>query len=282
MELARFGIDAATLAGSLPERLSAIAQVGLSRIVLSAKDLVGYPHGIDAASALLRQSPLQVAGFQGLRDFEGLAGHQREYKLGIAKSLLEMMRGAGCRLLVVSSSSSPRASGDERQIAEDLKALSTLATPFGIRIGYEAVSWGRWINEYPQAWDIVRSADRENLGLVVDSFHMLAARTPLERLNEVDADRIFLVQLSESMWDYLPDSGEELVDTARHHRVFPGEGAHRALIADLVRRLEQRAYRGAYVFEVFNDDYLHCPPATVCGYARKSAQWLAAQLREAS
>jgi len=59
-----------------------------------------------------------------------------------------------------------------------------------------------------------------------------------------------------------------------HFRVFPGEGVHSAAIADLVLRLDRLGYRGDYSFEVFNDDYVQIPPATVAERARRSAVWL--------
>ena len=125
---------------------------------------------------------------------------------------------------------------------------------YGIRIAYEALSWGRHVNEYPQAWQIVAEADRANLGLALDSFHMLATGTSREALEEIDPAKIFLVQLADFMWREIR-SREERIDTARHMRVFPGEGVHSAEVAELVRTLDRLGYRGDYSFEVFNDDY---------------------------
>ncbi len=62
--------------------------------------------------------------------------------------------------------------------------------------------------------------------------------------------------------------------TARHFRVFPGEGVHSEQVAELVRRLAALGYRGDYSFEVFNDDYQQIPPEVVAERARRSALWL--------
>ena len=66
-------------------------------------------------------------------------------------------------------------------------------------------------------------------------------------------------------------SREERIATARHFRVFPGEGVHSAALADLVVRLDRIGYQGDYSFEVFNDDYRQLQPATVAQRARRSA-----------
>ena len=116
---------------------------------------------------------------------------------------------------------------------------------------------------FPQAWEIVAEADRANLGLALDSFHILASRTDLDLLQEVDPRKMFLVQLSDFLWQEVR-SAEERIETARHSRVFPGEGVHSDKVAAMVRELDEMGYRGDYSFEVFNDDYLQLPAPGRC------------------
>ena len=149
---------------------------------------------------------------------------------------------------------------DPQALARDLRKLAMLAIPMGIKVAYEALSWGRTINEFPQAWDIVAQADMPNLGLGFDSFHMFATKTPLDDLELLDPDKIFLVQLADFMWNEIK-SVEERITTARHFRVFPGEGVHSQDLAALTLKLHQLGYRGDYSFEVFNDDYQQMPLA---------------------
>ena len=133
----------------------------------------------------------------------------------------------------------------------------------------------------PQAWDLVHACDRSNLGLAVDSYHMLATKTPLEALDDVDPDKILFVQLADFMWQEVR-SPDERMNTARHFRVFPGEGVHSADIAALVRHLDAIGYRGDYSFEVFNDDYVQLPLATVAARARQSVRFLVSQVSRRS
>jgi sugar phosphate isomerase/epimerase len=235
--------------------------------------LVEHPGGETAAVAAVRESGLRVTGFQVLRDFEGLSGHLHAYKLDIAKAMLGLCHDLGSKLLLVCSSSSAHAGGDPALLARDLSKLATLAVPLGVRIAYEALSWGKHVNEFTQAWDIVMRADRANLGLALDSFHMLATKTGLDELDLVDPEKIFLVQLADFMWQELP-SREERINTARHFRVFPGEGVHGEEVAEFVRRLDRMGYRGDYSFEVFNDDYTQLPAAVAAGRARLAVKWL--------
>lgn len=269
-----FGMDTISLAGPLEAKLDAMRAAGFDQVMLKANDLVGHPQGWRAAVAAVKASGLRGTGFQVLRDFEGLSGHLHHYKLDIAKTMLEMCAALGCDVLLACSSTSTHASDDLDHIAADLRKLAMLAIPHGIRIAYEGLSWGRTVNEYTTAWDVVCRADCPNLGLCFDSFHALAAKTPLDGIDEIDPGKIFLVQLSDFMWQETR-TFEERMATARTFRVFPGEGVHTALVVDMVRRLDALGYQGDFSFEVFNDDYVQMPLSMVCERAWRSAQWLA-------
>ncbi|HTP97541.1 MAG TPA: sugar phosphate isomerase/epimerase family protein [Burkholderiales bacterium] len=273
MNLDHFGMDTITLAGPLQAKLTAIRACGFTQVMLNATDIVGHPDGEDAVIAAVRASGLRVTGFQVLRDFEGLSGHLHAYKVDVAKAMLGMCRALGSNVLLACSSTSGHATGDADVLVKDLQKLAMLAVPLNIRIAYEALSWGRHVNEFPQAWELVQRAGRANLGVCIDSFHVLANRTEFDGLEEIDPDKIFLVQLSDFLWQEVRTS-QDRIDTARHYRVFPGEGVHGEPLADLVRRLDDMGYRGDYSFEVFNDDYRQLPLAMVCERARRSAGWI--------
>ena len=273
MNLDHFGLDTITFAGPLEAKLKAAREAGFTQIMLNATDIVGHPGGEAAAVAAVRASRLRVTGFQVLRDFEGLTGTLHAYKVDIAKAMLQMCHALGSNVLLACSSVSPHSSRDALSIRKDLQKLALLAVPLNIRIAYEALSWGRHVNEFPRAWEIVAEADRANLGLALDSFHMVANRTDLELLREVDPRKVFLVQLSDFLWQEVR-SAEERIETARHSRVFPGEGVHSAKVADVVRQLDDMGYRGDYSFEVFNDDYRQLPLPMVAERARRSVKWI--------
>jgi sugar phosphate isomerase/epimerase len=271
--ISAFGMDTITLAGPLEAKLEAMQEAGFRQVMLKANDLVGHPQGWEAAVKAVRASGLRGTGFQVLRDFEGLSGHLHQYKVDIAKTMLEMCAALGCDVLLACSSTSTHATTDLDAIARDLRKLAMLAIPFGIKIAYEGLSWGRTVNEFTTAWDVVCRADCPNLGIGFDSFHILAAKTPLERIDDLDPAKIFLVQLSDFMWQETR-TFEERMATARTFRVFPGEGVHTQELVQMVLKLDALGYTGDYSFEVFNDDYVQMPLPMVSQRARASALWL--------
>lgn len=277
MELSRFGMDTVTLAGPLDARLAAARAAGFSQIMLWAGDLAGHAGGVQGALAQVRASGLRVTGLQVMRDYEGLEGALHDYKRGIAAGMLALCEAAGAPLLMVCSSTSPHAGGDMARIAHDLAGLAELAARRGVRIAYEALSWGRHVNRYPQSWEAVTRAGHPNLGIVLDSYHVLASGPGLNALDAIPAERIALVQLADWLWPDLKDTNDRM-QTARHLRVFPGEGVHGSQLAELVRRLEGAGYRGDYSFEVMNDEYQQLPPDLIGARARHAAEWTIRQL----
>ena len=272
--VADFGMDTITLAGPLEAKLQAVRAAGFTQIMLAARDIVGHPGGMDVAVQAVRDSGLRVTGFQVLRDFEGLSGHLHSYKVEIAKQMVLMAHALGAKVLLACSSTSQHATGDVDAIARDLRKLAMLAIPYGIRVAFEGLSWGRHINEYHQSWDVVQRADCPNLGIGIDSYHIVATQTPLDALDDIDPAKIYLVQLADFMWNEVR-TAQERMETARHFRVFPGEGVHSAELTALVLKLDALGYRGDYSFEVFNDDYQQLPLPFVAGRAWDSAVWLA-------
>jgi sugar phosphate isomerase/epimerase len=273
MNLEHFGMDTITLAGPLEAKLRAIHGAGFTQVMLNATDIVGHPQGEDAAVAAVRASGLRVTGFQVLRDFEGLSGHLHAYKVDVAKAMLEMCRALGSDVLLACSSTSAHATGETEVLVRDLRKLAMLALPLNIKVAYEALSWGRHVNLPMHAWDIVQQADRSNLGVCVDSYHVIANRSDVGAVDDFDPGKVFLVQLSDFMWQEIR-TPEDRIETARHYRVFPGEGVHSAEIAALVRKLDDLGYRGDYSFEVFNDDYRQLPLSMVAERARRSVKWI--------
>lgn len=277
MNLSSFGMDSSTMSGTLECKLHAACDLGFRQMMLCATDLAAHPGGVADAVRMVRASGLRVTGLQVLRDVEGLDGAAHEHKLGIANQMLQLCRLVGAPLLLACSSTAPQASGDVATQAHDLAGLARLAVPFGVKVGYEALSWGRHVNVLEQAWEVVELAGQPNLGVVVDACHVLARPGSLDCLDDMPSQKIFLVQLSDFLGP-VPVNDADRIGAARHQRVFPGLGDHSTSLADLLRRLDRAGYRGDYSFEVANDDYLQLPPVAVAHYALASARWVTDQV----
>lgn len=213
------GIATVCMPGSLNDKLSAAAEAGFRGVELFENDLTyfdGRPEDVRELAAALR---LEIIALQPFRDFEGLPEPLRTKAFDRAKRKFELMGRLGTPLLLVCSSVSTDAIDDMARVAADLQELGELAKQFGAKVGFEALAWGRHISDYRQAWEVVRRADHERVGLVLDSFHMLAKRPPVDDIAAIPAERIVLVQTADA-----PGIEMELLFLSRHYRCFPGQG----------------------------------------------------------
>jgi len=275
IDLHRFAFNTVTMGGALQHKLACMKAAGFAAVELWARDLIAHPEGVEAAARIVRGSGLAVSDFQPLRDFECAPDAMRAHRMEMAREQLRQMTRVGADLLLVCSTTSPLAIDDAERAARDLHALAQEAAPLGIRICYEALSWGRHVRRWQQAWDIVQRCNHPNVGLNLDSFHMAVhgdeGPQTLAQLAQVPIDKVFLVQLADYFFEH--GQGEaDLIDLARHQRLFPGEGLHD--VRPMVHLLEQRGYRGSYTFEVFNDDYVNSDPAVVARRGMQSVRWL--------
>lgn len=277
MNLSNFSMDPVALPGDLASKLREVKKAGFTQVMLWARDLANHPGGFDAAVELVRDSGLKVTGLQVIRDYEGLSGSQHDYKVDIVKATLKMCRAVGAPLLIVCSTTADLPDDGAERLEQDLRKLANLAVPLGVRIGYKAVPWGRYTRTNEEAWDLVLAVNHANFGLVIDAFHLIANRTPLDSLEDIDPQRIALLQLADFSALEIR-TPQDKRDTAIHMRVFPGEGVHSAELAAILRRLEQIGYRGETSFLVFNDDYNQLPQSAVLEHARRSAKWVTDQV----
>ena len=140
-----------------------------------------------------------------------------------------------------------------------------------MRVAFEALAWGRHINDYRDAWEAVRRADHPAVGLVLDTFHILARSTDLSAIRSIPRDRIFLVQLADApllQMDYLSWS--------RHFRNFPGQGELPVL--DFMEALPATGYDGALSLEIFNDQFRAGSARSVAVDGHRSLRFLLDQL----
>ena len=125
-----------------------------------------------------------------------------------------------------------------------------------MRIGYEALSWGRFVKDWTAAWEIVRAADRDNLGIVLDSFHICARGNPIEPIAALPADRIALVQVADA-----PALVMDPLSLSRHYRCYPGQGDFP--IVDFLDAATRAGYRGPLSLEIFNDQFRGASAAAI-------------------
>ncbi|PWN41012.1 xylose isomerase-like protein [Ceraceosorus guamensis] len=264
---------------------------------------------------------LQVLNLQPLRDVEGWSSAEDQAAADArVRSRFPIMRALGTDLLLCCSNNqpSPRTTGDAHRIAQDLARMADEAKTFSetigqdsrpLRIAYEGLSWGAHHDTWQGAWQCVELANRDNVGLVLDSFNTLGRefadpccadgvsahptwRESLARIPTVPAEKIFLVQIGDARrvpapLEPSPNAKEPRPSRmiwSRSHRLFPGEiakGAFLPTIEFMHAVVVQAGYRGPWSVEVFNDslsDEASNVPSHHANRAKVGLEWLFAQV----
>jgi 4-hydroxyphenylpyruvate dioxygenase len=241
-------IATVSLSGSLDEKLRAIAAAGFDAVEIFENDLLSFNGSPRDAAQLCRDLGLSICAFQPFRDFEGMPEPQRTRNFARVERKFDLMQELHTDLLLVCSNISPAALGGIDRAAADFRELGERAASRGLRVGYEALAWGRHVNDYRDAWEIVRRADHRSIGVILDSFHALAPSFPVSAIHSIPADKIFLVQLADA-----PKLGLDVLSWSRHFRCFPGQGD--LPVTAFMEAVLATGYSGPLSLEIFNDQF---------------------------
>src|SRR5262245_51574431 len=261
------------LSGVLHEKLEAIAAAGFKGVEIFENDLLSFNGAPADVRRMIESLGLKSIAFQPFRDFEGMPGERRNRAFQRAERKFDLMQELGCDLLMLCSNVSPESLGGIDRAAADLRELGEQAAKRGLRLGFEALAWGRHINDYRDAWEVVRRADHAAVGVVLDTFQLLARRTNLATIRSIPRDRIFLVQAADA-----PLLDMDYLSWSRHYRNFPGQG--NLPLNDFMLALLATGYDGLLSLEIFNDQFRAGSARSVAIDGHRSLIFLLDQVRD--
>jgi sugar phosphate isomerase/epimerase len=287
------------------QKIEAIAASGFNGIELAFPDLLfhakaysgrevaedDYTVLCEAAADIRRlcqRHDLVILVLQPFSNFEGWPKDSKERKDAFerARGWIEIMSYAGIEMLQVGASdSSAIASATEDDLAEDLAQLADMMAPRGLRIAYENWCWATHGRTWKDVWNILKRANRPNIGLCLDTFQtaggewgdptttsgrveangisetQLSAKYQLslrELSQTVPQDKIYFLQISDAYRMSPPlktvpdDSGLRPRGRWSHdYRPLPYDGGYLP-IAPFVRSVLDTGFRGWFSIEVFD------------------------------
>lgn len=137
------------------------------------------PNDYDSLVAIGKQIKVQTAEhglkilmLQPFANFEGWphGSKEREDAFTRARGWLRIMEAVGTDMLQVGSSDSVGISSSREELASDLAELGDLCAEKGFRIAYENWCWSSHSPNWKDVWEIVKTANRPNIGLCLDTF----------------------------------------------------------------------------------------------------------------
>jgi 4-hydroxyphenylpyruvate dioxygenase len=260
-------IATVSLSGSLVEKLHACAAAGFDGVEIFEPDLIASDHSPDEIRALARRLDLSLDLYQPLRDLEGVDEVTFADNLRRAGATFATAQRLGIDTVLVCSNVATATVDSDEISADQLRRIGDLAQTYGIRIAFEALAWGRFVDDYRRSWRIVELADHPAVGLCLDSFHVLSRGHDPAAIKDIPGAKIFYLQLADA-----PALSMDLLSWSRHHRLFPGEGTFD--LVGFVSDVLATGYDGPLSLEVFNDTFRQTDPGHTAVHALRSLLWL--------
>ena len=265
-------IATVSMSGTLRQKIEAIAAAGFNGIELFEPDFVHFSGSALALQRMASDHGLRIDLYQPFRDLEGMPTAHFRRSLARAEHKFALMKELGCPTLLVCSNTSPLSTGEPERAAAQLYEIAERAARYDIRIGYEALAWGRHVRRYRDAWKRVALANHSHLGLILDSFHTLSLQDDPTDIATLPGDKIFFLQMADA-----PQLQMDVLQWARHYRNFPGQGQ-----LDCEYFFEQvlkSGYEGPLSLEIFNDQFRETPNRRTATDAMRSLLWLESRVR---
>jgi 4-hydroxyphenylpyruvate dioxygenase len=210
------------------ERAEAVVAGGFSCMSIICGDLVAHERDGGSVRALARELAARGAPIPILDPFLAwypgwsgahITGVQGDAQNIDADTVLRYAEEIGARSLSVLTpfhgSPAPR-----EEVLDALGAFADRAAQIDLRLHIEVIPTSM-TPDLASGWDLVQGVGRDNVGLVLDTFHLGRSETDLAELAAIPADRIFHVQLCDAPREpRVPDYFEEAVTL----RDFAGEG----------------------------------------------------------
>ncbi|MEN2472163.1 TIM barrel protein [Burkholderia sp. GS2Y] len=251
--------------------MRAVSAAGFDGIELFESDFVNFNGSATSVRAMAADFGLSIDLYQPFRDFEGMPDALYRRNLERAERKFDLMQALGVPTMLCCSNTSPAIIDDTVRAAAQLHELADRAAKRGLKVGFEALAWGRVTNLFRQAWELVQLADHPNLGLILDSFHTLSLKDDPTGISVIPGDKIFFLQMADA-----PILAMDVLQWARHYRSFPGQGQF-----DLVNFLEQvllAGYTGPLSLEIFNDVFRETSTKRIALDAMRSLLYLESQV----
>ncbi|HJP92519.1 MAG TPA: sugar phosphate isomerase/epimerase family protein [Pyrinomonadaceae bacterium] len=173
----------------------------------------------------------------------------------------------GCPCIVVVPGPLPSGGASRTQvIAESVKVLNELcdiSAAHDVTLAFEFLGQPECsVPTLDLAAQIVREADRKNLGLVIDSFHFYAGGSTIQMIEALDPELIQIFHINDA--EDLPR--EQLED---RHRLLPGLGI--LPLGEMLSAFRRIGYDKVASVEIFRPEYWERDPFELARAAHETA-----------
>jgi 2-keto-myo-inositol isomerase len=259
---------ATTKTSNLETDVAITAQAGYQALEVWAEKIDVYlaTHSLTDLNALFVDSHVQPLTINSI-EFVAFRGDQFSKIEAQLHKLGKIAQAIACPTIVIVASPLPDYTVTWEAVKEEyvsvLQSLSAIAKIYNVRLTFEFLGFGWCSVRTPRAaYEILRAADCDNIGLTLDAAHFYNGGGLLAEIEQLDPKRIFAFHLND-----LEDTPKEAISDAT--RIFPGEGV--IPLDEICKRLQQIQFDGPTSIEIFRPEYWAWEPLRVAVEARKAA-----------
>jgi 4-hydroxyphenylpyruvate dioxygenase len=267
MQRFKHSIASVSLSGTLIEKVKAVAKAGYDGIELFENDLLVSNIPPRELNNIVTDLGLEIVALQPFRDYEAMPEPFKSRNLERAKHKFDLMHALGTKKLFICSNTSIHTINNPEKAAQDLFDIAELAKQHDFEIGYEALSWGRFVKTYHQSIDIVRRANHPNLGNILDNFHISVLNSTFEDIYTIPAHKFTIVQVADA-----PKYDMGAMHLGRHYRCFPGQGSFP--VVEFMDAVCATGYKGYLSHEIFSDEFRSSLVEPIALDGKRSLNWL--------
>jgi len=242
-------------------------EVGYDAIELWIPKLERYlDQGYPVEDLRKAMGPLKVNMLNCLMPIEIQEPQARKQLLNRCERLCQVAQGLNCKTLqavVLNELIGEDWPSQRKKIAASLRELADIAGPHGVRLGCETVVFTPF-NTLQKASEVFDLADRENLRLVVDTFHLWTAGVSWDEVAQLDSQIIVSVHLS----DTNPRRGAQWDDDDR--TALLGEGI--LPLREGIQAILNTGYDGCWAVEMLSRKHWEWDPQILASELKRRTQ----------
>jgi len=251
---------ASTMKTDLPGDIRAASLAGYDLIEIWAKKMDAYllEHSLADLRTILAEAHVKPLAINSVEFITFNAPWEKTNTMNLIARYAEMADHLNCPFIVVVPSPRPEGATDQEVLDESVRVLLEISDRFKdykVRFAFEFLGF-RWcsVSTLEADFAIVKRVNRENIGMVLDTFHFYAGGSSIGAIRQVDPEKIFILHINDA--EKLPKA--ELQDA---HRLFPGDGV--IPLVEILSNLKDIHYDGPVSLEMFRPAYWVRPPEEV-------------------
>jgi len=173
-----------------------------------------------------------------------------------------------CPFIVVVPGRIPRAGTTRTEVIDEsvrvLNELCDIAADHGVALAFEFLGQADCsVQTLDFAHEIVRTVNRNNLGLVIDSFHFYAGESTVQMIEALNSDLLYVFHIN----DAEDRTRKELNDS---HRLLPGLGI--LPLRTMISAFERIGYDRVASVEIFRPEYWERDPFELATQAKRATE----------